>query len=81
MREYLLPWPLLSNADFAQECIRIRQKTFRIALPSPPVARRGAAGGDFPGNRRESPHDERQLVLISTVPDLPGDALIELDLR
>jgi hypothetical protein len=41
-------------------------------------ARIGAAGGDFSGNRHESPHDKRWLNLIS---HLLGDALIELDFR
>ena len=68
MREYLLPWPLLSIADFARESIGIRQKTSRIAPSSPPVARTGAAGGDFPGYRREPPQDERRLVVILHLP-------------
>jgi hypothetical protein len=64
MREYLLPWPPQSIADFARESIRIRQKTFPIAPQAQPVARTGAAGGSIPGYRREPSHDERRLVVI-----------------
>ncbi len=31
MEEYLRPWPLLSNADFARESSGIRQKPSGIA--------------------------------------------------
>lgn len=57
-----------SNADFSRESIGIRQKTSGIAPSSLPVALKGDAGGDFPGDRHESPPDERRLVLISPRP-------------